>query len=214
MKPEAVAPLGLSKSDGLEIHTAMMAGDPTAQARLVTLVLKPLVRYLNAKFVEVKDQTLIYDAATDAILSYLKNPQQFNPAKRSLSGYLKMSAEGDLKNALDKEQRRLSKITPLDDVEESIFARNTDMEATENDNSDVPSLVGEELRKTISDPIDQSLVELIANGERKTNVYAEVLNIMHLPIEQQRRLVKQNKDRLTKKLRRLGVKLSENSSER
>ena len=39
-------------------------------------------------------------------MSYMKAPDQYDPLKMKLRGYLEMAAEADLQNILDKEKRR------------------------------------------------------------------------------------------------------------
>ena len=66
---------------------------------------------------------------------------------------------------------------------------------------------------TITDPRDRRLLQLLRAGERKTAVYAEVLGIQDRDAMEQRKIVKQHKDRLKKQLERLGVKLREQASQ-
>lgn len=56
----------------------------------------------------------------------------------------------------------------------------------------------------LSDPRDQQILALRLQGERRTEAFAEILGISHLPIEAQRREVKRIKDRIDKILRRHG----------
>ena len=51
-------------------------------------------------------------------------------------------------------------------------------------------------------PNDQQLLALRLQGVRRTEAFAEILGITHLPIETQRREVKRAKDRIDKMLRR------------
>jgi hypothetical protein len=49
---------------------------------------------------------------------------------------------------------------------------------------------------------DQALLRLMAEGERVTGKFAIVLGVTDLPIADQRRIVKQHKDRLKAQLKR------------
>lgn len=100
-----------------EIHERLLADDPIAPAELAENILDILTKKLSAKYYYLNDPVLVIDAASDAILGYIKNPRQFNPSKRRLLGYLQMAAEGDLKNALSKISRRHKKELVSDDVE-------------------------------------------------------------------------------------------------
>src|SRR5947199_2443445 len=52
------------------------------------------------------DEALVHEAAGTAIVDFVKHPERFDPSKRSLGGYLRMAAEGDLLNAVEREARR------------------------------------------------------------------------------------------------------------
>lgn len=67
----------------------------------------------------------------------------------------------------------------------------------------------EKALETIMDPQDRQLVRLMLGGERKTAAYSAILGVQGLEVTEQRRLVKQHKDRLTQRLRRLRGKLRE-----
>ena len=66
---------------------------------------QPLVRWLRRAFPEVDDPAFYFDAATEAILNYAERPAIFDPARNSLSGFLRMSAAGDLRNCLSRQRR-------------------------------------------------------------------------------------------------------------
>jgi RNA polymerase sigma-70 factor (ECF subfamily) len=56
----------------------------------------------------------------------------------------------------------------------------------------------------LQDPTDRQILALRLQGERRTEAFAELLGISHLPIGVQRREVKRAKDRIDKILRRKG----------
>ena len=58
------------------------------------------------------------------------------------------------------------------------------------------------LATQVTDPVDQEIVMLMLENERSTAEYALVLGITHLPLDEQAREVKRNKDRLKKQLQR------------
>jgi hypothetical protein len=58
------------------------------------------------------------------------------------------------------------------------------------------------LRQEITDPKDWKMLELMSDGVRDTSSYGEILGIEKLGPVEQRKLVKQNKDRLKKQLER------------
>jgi hypothetical protein len=190
-------------------------------------------------------------AAADAVLNYAERPERFDPARLDLEGYLTMSAQGDLLNALAKHRRhregpvecpacgegqlaklpgvypacgiaipRGSEATERRDIHfeavaESEIARNTWREPSPAENVEQSEKVRgaadltERILETFTDPRDRQLVRLILDGERKTAAYSAILGVQSLDILEQRRIVKQHKDRLTQRLRRLGAKLRE-----
>jgi hypothetical protein len=60
----------------------------------------------------------------------------------------------------------------------------------------------EELLNLLQDPKDRQILPLRLQGERRTEAFAAILGVSHLPIEAQRREVKRAKDRIDKILRR------------
>lgn len=60
-----------------------------------------------------------------------------------------------------------------------------------------------------SDPRDRQLAELVVANERSTAPYARVLGVDGRSAEEQRRVVKQHKDRIKKRLRRFGERNDE-----
>ena len=87
------------------IDERLRAGDPLASAELAEACYQPLVRWLRRAFPEVDDPVFYFDAATEAILNYAERPAIFDPGRNSLSGFLRMSAAGDLRNCLSRQRR-------------------------------------------------------------------------------------------------------------
>ena len=66
----------------------------TASAELATRFLPDLVRALTNKHphVAARDEALVLDAATDALLGYAASPAAFDPERRRLMGSLYVGA--------------------------------------------------------------------------------------------------------------------------
>ena len=184
------------------IHRRLLESDPVAPAELVEAILDWLVEGLSFRFPNLPDRDMLIDAASDALIGYIKRPEQFDPSKRGLPGFLLMSADGDLRNALAKTRRRGEKETPLAVVELSEYGGN-DKGRTEDPGARIDM---ERLHKKIDalfkDPKDKRIVELIMDGERSTEPFSQVLGLESLPVEEQRAKVKRHKDRIKKRLRR------------
>ncbi|MBI1884768.1 MAG: sigma-70 family RNA polymerase sigma factor [Chloroflexi bacterium] len=198
-----------TKDFGEEVHQRLLQGDPTAPSEVILTYLEPLIGRLRQRFPDVKDETIIRDAVTDALFQYVQSPGRFNPAKSSLASYLTMAARGDLLNALARERRRAARQVPLETVAEAALARNTLEESEDSSDSMAASPLMQAIPQEVSDPTDRELLEMILTGERKTARYAQALGIADRSETEQRKIVKRHKDRLKKRLRRLGVKLRE-----
>jgi DNA-directed RNA polymerase specialized sigma24 family protein len=187
-----------------EIHERLLAEDVTAPAELAEFLLEPLFQRLTKKYPQLRDPDLLCDAVTDALMSYIKRPAQFDPDKRTLMGFLVMAAEGDLRNALAKVKRGRQKEISLEDVDLWGVAGNSEIEAGNSETEPEREKLRQALPMIFEDPKDLAMVELMMSGERTTEAFAEVLKLQHLPVEQQRREVKRHKDRLKKRLERYG----------
>jgi len=192
------------------LHDRLLEGDPAASAELFDWFLTPLIeelsRFRQDRALHERDTSLIWDAVTDALFKYVEAPQKYNPEAATLRYYLRMSAEGDLKNRIAQRARKEAPKESLDvHVELGREPRNSQVD-------DVPEgvqhLIDEDLWQRIEtiipDPQDQAVVRLLLDGERDTEAFAQILNLKALSIEAQRQEVKRVKDRLKAKLKRAG----------
>jgi RNA polymerase sigma-70 factor (ECF subfamily) len=62
----------------------------------------------------------------------------------------------------------------------------------------------ERVMEEITDPMDRRILALMLQGERATAAYATVLGIQAAPEQEQKSIVKRHKDRISKRLERLG----------
>ena len=174
----------------------MRAGDGLAQSAFIVAVLDPLVSHLR-RYRRDADEHTCMTAAEDAVLSLIRNPTSYDPSKRSLIGYLKMAAEGDLLNALKKEQKHKAKRECLDCVELPAPGGNT--LADDLPSFDDPDIVSEVASFTATERV---VLRLMRDGERRASAFAAVLAIEEMPADEQARAVKQVKDRIVKRLQR------------
>lgn len=194
-----------------QIHARLLQLDPVAPAEFAEAFLDELVRRLRAKAGSGYEETLLHDAATDALIDYVQHPSKFNPRKSALLTYLTMAAYRDLLNMIAKEQRRRRREVPLQVVEETLSERNNIIEPEDQVLNGMTAAKRTELLRmvaeTFPDARDRALLELMMNGERKTTVFSDVLGIQTLTPDEQRKIVKRHKDRITKRLQRLGGKI-------
>jgi RNA polymerase sigma-70 factor (ECF subfamily) len=198
--------------DAMALHQRLCAHDPTAATDLAVAYLEPLVVWLHPTAPHVADDVRL-EAAEDAILTLIRKPESYHPEIQTLEVYLRMSAQGDLRNLLRKEQRHHKGRVPLQRVELSADAgkylgRNEDptlpLRLAEEEQR-IASAIPDSVRRKLSEA-DVRALELILRKERRHGVYAELYGLHHLPMEEQERIVKRHKDRLKKVLKRAGGK--------
>ncbi len=200
-----------SRDDDRALHGRLLAEDPPASSDLVSVYLAPLKRWLVDRF-PAADAHLLEDAATDLLLGLAEAPRQYDPDRLGLSAYLRMAARGDVENALRSEQRRAARNAPLDVVELRQQAGNTQIEGPPDPAVVVVAGPGIDpetmaLIRGSFDDREWEMVQLMADGERRYDPFAEILGIGHLSRPERERVVKRAKDRLKKRLERLAPKV-------
>lgn len=191
-----------------ELHRRLLAQDPTAPNDAACYWFPRLYAALRRRNPNVRDPHLLEEAVETALLEYFKSPDRYDPARLPLVSYLLMAADRDLKNLLQREARHRARLLSLDPVAHAHQARNEVQD--EDDEIALPPGVTREqvlqaLWDKVQDPRERQVLRLmVVERERRTEVYARILGIEHLPWDAQRRAVKRVKDRLTKVMRRLG----------
>jgi len=180
-----------------DLFDRFCAGDRVALSDFIVAVLDPLAAHLRHKF--HADEHDCNSAATDAVLDLIRNPAIYDPTRRGLIGFLRMSAEGDLINLREKERKHHANRKSSEYVELVGDGGNTSAD-------DLPSFDDPHLAAEINsfDAAERAVFELMRAGERATAAFAAVLGITHLPEDEQAREVKQVKDRIKKRLQRTG----------
>ncbi len=192
------------------LHRRLLDRDPLAPDALAIAFLEPLIRWLAEHNPSVHAH-LVEHAAEDAILNLIRDPTSYKPGRSTLEAYLRMSAQGDLRNLLATEKRRTAGKKPLAAVE----LLDPDGKHTGREDDPALRLMIEEERAELERRIPASVregltecetraLELMLQGERRTSVYAEACGLAGLPAEQQEREVKRIKGRLTKRIQRAG----------
>jgi RNA polymerase sigma-70 factor (ECF subfamily) len=195
-------------NDSAEIlHQKLLGGDPVASGKIADLFLPMLVAGLNRKFHNLSDPHLVSHAVADALLTYLAQPQKFDPQRGKLFTYLWISAQSDLLNHLAGERRHASLKVDEKFVElPAIHAvSKTEVEhdpETELLLAEEASLIQMEINDIISDECDRKAVALMLDGVRDMAPFAEILGITDKSAEEQALLVKRTKDRIKIALRR------------
>lgn len=188
------------QDDFIGIHDRLLAGDETASSNLVLEVGPKVKGIVASRYPEWRDTDELHDSVVDALFDYIKHPHKFDPSKTTLLGYLSMAARMDLLNRMPAASRRMKVMVPLDDVVElADLPRNVHTREDEREDNGLPPSLppGFEL-----DEMEMRVFQLIARGERSTEVFADVLGIRDLPQEDKRKKVKRFKDRLKKRIER------------
>ena len=188
----------------LALHLRLIAGDKTASDESVARWLPELVQRLayRNRSVAARDEQLITSAALDALFDYTLDPQKYDAARSSLGYYLFNAAQRDLINALAREKTQSRQASSIHLVEFSLGDGN-DIEDELVEKVDAAALM-ERVLEEITDPLDRRMLVLMLQGERATAAYAAVLGVEDLPEHEQRITVKRHKDRISKRLERLG----------
>jgi RNA polymerase sigma-70 factor, ECF subfamily len=187
-----------------KLHKRLLNGDVTASAEIAERLLFSVIRLLRYRYQDLDDPHLVDMAVHQAFISYFYHPQRYNPAKSSLTTYLLMSADGDLRNFIHNHKFlfQLSMDTSNGDDEEQAIVVADDFDL-ETEVLNRLSTVWPRLRDYLPDPVEREVVWLMLDNIRETAIYADVLGLQDVPATEQQAIVKRHKDRLRKKLRRL-----------
>ncbi|HEX3151338.1 MAG TPA: hypothetical protein VHR66_24885 [Gemmataceae bacterium] len=193
-----------------DLHRRLVERDPVAPSDLADAYLQHLVDWLRRKNLRSIPDDFITEAAGDALVSLMKRPESYRgDTELSLVAYLQMSASADLKNVLAKQQRWTARNISLAAVEVapdggkvlSVTDDPADQLVLEED----VELIRNEIMPALRDGLtaeELRCLDLLLECERSTEPYADVLGIGHLEIDEQRRLVKQVKDKLQRRITR------------
>jgi hypothetical protein len=174
------------------------------------IALNPLCQHVALRFKRPIVDGSVRDSATDAVFGLIQNPALYDATRgKSLWGYLKMAAERDFLNAVAKEERGGGKL-----LAHAVELSKADGNKGDDGANDPATIVAyEELLAHIEGELesetDRDVLRLMIEQERRTEVYAAVLGLAHLALEEQREQVKRCKDRINKRLRRMGVRWHE-----
>lgn len=194
--------------EGLQVYRRLREGDPTAWSDLATLYLPHLVAWLGQINPRLPEEFCV-EAAEEAVISLNKNPDSYDPDRKELGDYLRMSAQGDLRNLLRQEGRHHRNRRAWEAVELSPDAGKY---LGRDDDPSLPLRLAEEeaaLRTSVPDAVRQGLsdvelrvLDLVLHGERKHAAYAAVCGVTDLPRAEQVKAVNRVKNKVKKRLER------------
>lgn len=195
-------------------HERLLADDPTATAELFELLLPALVDRLNSKWPTRAHTDEAHDASIKVMIDYFGAPQRYDPARGTLLHWLAIQAHADLVNDYRSAKKAFERDLELrDDVAEARVRRNrpgvrtTEPGVRDSYPSDIESPFLRRVASEFPEAADRRLIKLLIDGERSTTAAAEALGVADLPPPEQAAAVKRHKDRIMKKLRRMGGEL-------
>jgi DNA-directed RNA polymerase specialized sigma24 family protein len=180
-------------------HERLVAGELEVSTLLAETLLPYLIKRIHAAF-PYTDPQLISDASTDALVEYLKNPRRFDASRGvSIQAFLFRAACNNLRDFLQSEirRKRREKI-----ASETLLEKYVELHPSEAHVEEKVHSVWTRLESVVSDPLDREVLKLWLEGEWRTEAFAQLMGIWGRPLEEQRRLVKQAKDRLIKMIQR------------
>jgi DNA-directed RNA polymerase specialized sigma24 family protein len=151
------------------------------------------------------DREAAGDLATDAIVEYVTRPERFNPLRSSLFTYLGMIARRDGLNLL---RGRAAAAKNFDKLVELAVAEGNNTGEQNHAPLEAARIMQRHGQDLVTSREEQEVLNLYLAGEKETATYAAALGAAHLGVEEQKVLVKQYRDRLEKRLTRLGRELA------
>ncbi|WP_020469390.1 hypothetical protein [Zavarzinella formosa] len=192
---------------GMAFYLRLVSGDPTAANDYVPRYLNWLTTVLRNRSGRHVDPDLIHTAVSDAIMSYLNNPTSFDPLQRDLGGWLLFTAGRDLRNLMAREARHHRNREESVELAEAAGNHGESEEALDNlvreETINEGRVLMVQLTRDWTEPERQCL-HLQLSGERRTEIFAQALGFGDLPPDEQRRRVKQVKDRNNQRIIRWG----------
>jgi RNA polymerase sigma-70 factor (ECF subfamily) len=207
----------VNRSRQLDLHAALVNGNPAAPDELVRLLLAPLKAGLHKRFRGASSEEA-YDAVADALIALIRSPLDYDPSSGSLTNYLLGCAGNRLVDAWrSKAQAKRAEVyvggsSELEDIQatgwggarpRSVFLSHTLYpDETERVADYVLSFI-------LPNQRDQRLFAYLLDGRCKTTDVASLMGISERPLAEQRTLIKRHKDRIWKRIERTREELYE-----
>jgi RNA polymerase sigma-70 factor (ECF subfamily) len=188
-------------AEQLSLHRRVLDEDPLSSFDVFDYFVPELRRFLLKN--SAIDDDIAYDSAIDAIFTYIRKPQVFDPKRARLSTFLVEIAR---KRAIDRLRSRAARLT-----REKKFEVDVDMfrpDANNEMESEIDAIsLWRRVQQVLPDVHDQECAKELMKGERDTERLAAVLGLGRMPPTEKRRAVKRRRDRILKTLERMGSKL-------
>lgn len=197
-------------SEDLNVYLpGLLAGNPDAVRRFFNAA-NPTLRSLLRRQYAIVPIEWIDDAIFDTLMAFHSNMALYNSKRGSLLNYLMHMGWNDLRDRIRREKRLDSRekfvggSVELERVEAHNYQK-TFMDCYDGDEpydtDQLPDDVQALLIEILPEPLDRKILYMC--GERQPlDEFARVMQIEHLPEDEQKRLVKKYRDRVLKKVQR------------
>ncbi len=191
--------------DLVPLLPALRSGDPAIERRFFNAYLPRLTAILHRHFPIMPEEAVI-DAAADALLELMVYSERYDPQMGSLLNYLVHIGEHKLLDELRRLKRRRENYVggnvELALVETNQFREADYPEPSVQDPDTLPADVQVLLEEILPDTGDREALALVLQGRTSIDQFAAVWKFDALPSASQAKLVKQNRDRILKKVKR------------
>lgn len=183
------------------LHARVLARHDYAVEALIERLLPVLTHLVRRSFPATSDD-LVLNAVEDALLDYVKRPDQFDRSRGvPLLAFLRLASLRNLSNSVRAESRRMARQQRY--IEEAMACwKPSWRHGASGEQDDVSMDVQDRLAHLVTSE-EQPAMALWLQGERRTGPLAMALGIAHLSVAEQRRQLKRIKDRLRNRLKRL-----------
>lgn len=192
------------------MHQRLLSGDPVARTDVITALYADVVHGVRRRAGNDCDPAIAEEQAGEALLRYAEDPVHYDPERGSLHDYLVMIGHSRYRDTLRHDRRHGAGLPSLSDPRIAAVADRADESDMEELIADLDAAA--QLRSRLiahfDDPGDRVAADLMLDGVPGWEPYAEVLGLASLPEEQQRTEVYRVKNRVKKRLQRLGGSLN------
>jgi hypothetical protein len=186
----------------LSLHHRLLTGDRVATEAVISALLTPLSQEIQRKYPRT-DPHQVGEGVTDALLDYCERPATFDATRNvPLDRFLSQAAWCNVRDLLRGEKRRKLREEKVAMFAEELVALPDSAANSEESRAKQTVEQTADLMKTLDNPTDRKILALKLAGERRTVEFAKVLGVEHLAPVDQRRAVKQAKDRIGVQLKR------------
>lgn len=196
----------MSDEELIALLPALRAGEPTVARHIINACLPKLTAILRRRFPPLPPET-VTDAASDALIEFITSSERYDPQRGSLLNYLVHIGNHKLLDELRKLKRRreisVGGIVELALVEANQFREADYPELSLRDPETLPPEVQALIEEILPDAADREAFALVQlQGRVSVAQFAAIWKFDTLPVEKQTTLVKQNRDRIMKKVQR------------